>query len=177
MEKLAKIIANYIIKDSELDYEVVKYGVDAILSTTLCFSIALLACFFLGNIEFGIFYIVLLTPIKMQFLSYHCKTMHQCIMTYSFFIVLGLGIYNYLTHYNFHIPLIAYYFTMLILCLMVKQELNKDNLIIIAIYLIINTAIFFLTYRVFLISIISLLVEIVLVALLHKKNTKSCQND
>lgn len=177
METLAKFFANYIIKDSDLDYEVVKYGVDAILSTALCFSVALFCCFLLNHIIFGIFFILLLTPIKMQFLSYHCTAMHRCIMTYSLCTVSSLTIYNFIIVSNLHTPLFIYYLFMAILCFSVRDELNKHNIRFILFYLLISTLFYFLMYRLFLISTLTLLIEIILVLSLHIKNTKTCQNE
>lgn len=168
MEKLAQAFARYITKDTNLDYEVVKYGVDAIFSTVLCFGIALLVCLIMNNLVFGVLFIIFLTPIKMQFLGYHCNTMIRCICTYSLCTGISLFTYNHVNTYN--ISLLLYYIIMFILCIIVKSELNKKNKIVILIYLLTSTILFFGAYKLFLISLISLFIEILLVLPVHIKS-------
>lgn len=169
METLAKALSEYITEGTNLDYEIVKYGVDAILSTFLCFSVALITCTLLNNILFGILFILILTPIKMQFLGFHCKTMHRCIMTYSCCIAASLLFYNFLSNSNFHVSFLIYFILLSSFCVIVHKEINKKNLKIVLLYLIINIFLHIVFYDVFLVSITTLIIEILLVLPVHLK--------
>lgn len=138
MENIAEKITQYVMSDRDLDYEVIRYGVDAILSTILCFSIALITCAILKDFLFGVLFILFLTPIKMQFISYHCKTMTKCIITYSTCTGICLLIQHTLLNLNSNHLIILLVLSILFLISMVKDELlesNKKKLIVI-IYLI-----------------------------------------
>lgn len=138
MDKISNYITDYIMKDSEQEYEVIKYGVDAILSTVLCFSITLLFCSFLNDLAFGCFFILFLTPIKMQFTGYHCKTLGKCILTYgisvSFFLILNKYIF---ISYTF------YMFLLLSITIIVKKELTCRSAIILIIYILLGACLYF----------------------------------
>lgn len=163
MNKLAKLLSDYIVKDTELEYEVIKYGVDAILSTGLCFSIALIVCTICGNFMFGILFICFLTPIKMQFTSYHCKTMTQCIFTYSICVGVILLIYEFLSKYDVHVNLLYLIVVVLFIAFCVRSELNKKTFLYLVYYFIVGIIMYFNVYSVYLVLILSLFFELFLV--------------
>lgn len=169
MENLAQKFAKYITQDTNLDYEIVKYGTDAIFSTILCFSIALLTCFLFNNLLFGVTYIILLTPLKMQFLGFHCKTMHRCIFTYSLLAVLSLHTYNFIAMNNPLIHFSSYLILMIILCFIVRKEINAKTIKIMIIYFLLNILFYLIAYKLFVISILTIIVEIILVLPVHLK--------
>lgn len=127
MDKISHKITYYVIKDTELEYEVIKYGVDATLSTALCFSTAVLICALLNNSYFGILFIVFLTPVKMQFIGFHCSSMGRCIATYSSCVVINLLLYNIIPANFCYIYVCLYYLILISITLLVKKELNKHK--------------------------------------------------
>lgn len=167
MEKLSKRISEYIVNGTELDYEVIKYGIDAILSTGLCFSIALLVCTLLDNLYFGIIFICFLTPIKMQFTSYHCKTMTQCIITYTSCVGTLLLIYNRLLKNEIVINLFFFVITIFVIVyfVQVQHEINNKTTLYLCLYLIMGAILYFNDYKIYLILLLSLIFELILILL------------
>lgn len=165
MENLAKRIAEYIVRGTEHEYEVIKYGVDAILSTGLCFSIALIVCALLGDFYFGILFIIFLTPIKMQFTSYHCKTMAQCIFTYSMCAGTLLLIYKFLVTSIIDITIFPLFAFLCGIGYLARMELNKKTVIYLCIYFLIGIVSYILFYDIYLVVILTLLFEIILILL------------
>lgn len=167
MDQIAKRISDYIVKDTDLDYEVVKYGVDAILSTALCFSVALLVCTLLGNFIFGILFILFLTPIKMQFDGYHCKTMLQCITTYSLCAGTISLIYHYFITNMIIVPVSIFLIVMCLFTYIVRKELQKKQSIYICFYTLLGCAFFIWNSHIYSIFILSIVFELILVILKH----------
>ena len=159
MEAIIRKITDYIVKDTDLDQEVISYGVSAIVSTVLCYSMALFVTSILGNWLFGILFICFLTPIKMQFLGYHCKTMGQCILTYSFSVGLCLIAYN---------TMIAN-ISILYLILLVRKEINHKNRRILLLYFIVGNSLYYFRLDLFLILCIAVMFNMILVFLRHRQ--------
>lgn len=173
MEKLATKITDYIVNGTSLEYEVVKYGVDAILSTGLCFSIALSVCAILGNFVFGVLFILILTPFKMQFIGYHCKTMAQCIATYSCSVGLVSVIYSYILQYDIHIALLYLPLVLFLIGILTRKELNKKTMSYLGIYLIIGIVLFYFSYDNYLIMLLAMVYEFVLIVPKHMKKMQN----
>lgn len=169
MEIIARKIANYIVKGTDLDYEVIKYGIDAILSTILCFTSALIVCMLLGNIVFGILFIVFLTPIKMQFIGYHCKTMLQCIMTYSICSGSMLLINDYVLLNRIQIPIYIYICIMALIIYYVRLELSKKNIAILFCYAVLGIILYYANYQIYVVVLLALFFEFLLLSLLRLK--------
>lgn len=172
MDTIINRITNYIVKDTDLDYEVINYGVSAIVSTVLCYSMALLATGILGNLWFGLLFICFLTPIKMQFLGYHCKTMGQCICTYSICVGFCLIIYNLLPFSLGSLYLILFCLTMILIVILVKKEINHKNRMILLIYFLLGSVLFYLNIAIFIILYIAVSFDFVLLLLKHLKDFK-----
>lgn len=175
MEKIAKKITDYVVSGTNLEYEVVKYGVDAILSTGLCFTIALSVCALLGNFLFGVAFIIILTPFKMQFVGYHCKTMFRCIATYSCSVGLLSLAYSYIMEHDIRIFLLCLPVILLLIGLIAQKELNKKTMAYIGIYLIAGIILFYLHYDLFVVLLMAMTYEFILILPKHtKKDTEKC---
>ncbi len=169
MEAIIRKITDYIVKDTDLDQEVISYGVSAIVSTVLCYSMALFVTSILGNWLFGILFICFLTPIKMQFLGYHCKTMGQCILTYSFSVGLCLIAYNTMIANISILYLILFNVTMGIITYMVRKEINHKNRRILLLYFIVGNSLYYFRLDLFLILCIAVMFNMILVFLRHRQ--------
>ncbi len=174
MEKIAKKITDYVVKGTNLEYEVVKYGVDAILSTGLCFTIALSVCALLGNFLFGVAFIIILTPFKMQFIGYHCKTMARCISTYSCSVAILSLVYSYIMEHNIRIFLLCLPMILLLIGFIAQKELNKKTMTYIGIYLIAGIILFYFHYDLFVVLIMAMIYEFILILPKHMKKSKKC---
>lgn len=160
MDKLSDYITEYIIKDSNQDYEVIKYGVDAILSTVLCFTITLIFCGILNDLFFGCFFILFLTPIKMQFSGYHCSTLGKCILTYGCSVSLFLIGNRYI-----FIPYTLYMILLFILTYLVRSELTRRSTIIVIIYILLGTYLYYYNVLFYQIISMAILFDLILIVL------------
>ena len=115
MDKLSERLTNYIMLNNkkDLDYDVVRYGMDAILSTILCLGCAITVATILNGFKFSLLFIFFLTPIKMSFTGYHCKTLGQCITTYGICVGAFTLIYKYIILQTVMVPLVIFYCIML----------------------------------------------------------------
>lgn len=168
MEKLSTKITHYLTVGTDLEVEVVRYGVDALLSTVLCFSVALAVCALLGNLIFGCLFILFLTPVKMQFLGYHCKTMIRCITTYSICVGSSLLIYNYCLQFLTKLNLLVYFLILGILVKLVFTELTYHKSFILLLYVLVGVIFYFISPEYYLILTLVLLFEVFLILLKHK---------
>lgn len=172
MDKIAEILTNYIMNDNkrtDLEREVIRYGIDALLSTILCLSCAILISSLLNGFIFGISFIITLTPIKMSFSGYHCRTMGQCICTYGFCVGIFTIIYQLITY---QIPLIVYLLILMMILFLVKAEVNSKTALLLLIYSVCGVLLFKFMYDAYVILLLACLFEMLLLILHRTKSIK-----
>ena len=174
MDKLSERLTNYIMLNNkkDLDYDVVRYGMDAILSTILCLGCAITVATILNGFKFSLLFIFFLTPIKMSFTGYHCKTLGQCITTYGICVGAFTLIYKYIILQTVMVPLVIFYCIMLFIIFLVRNELKKRNFFMLAAYIFGGTISYFVSYDLFVILTLSTLFELALLCMLQLNHIK-----
>ena len=152
----------------DLNYDVVRYGMDAILSTILCLGCAITVATILNGFKFSLLFIFFLTPIKMSFTGYHCKTLGQCITTYGICVGAFTLIYKYIILQTVMVPLVIFYCIMLFII----NELKKRNFFMLAAYIFGGTISYFVSYDLFVILTLSTLFELALLCMLQLNHIK-----
>lgn len=166
-------MAYYLIQDNNDDFELVLYGIKAIFSSVLCICNALLICAIFNKFIEGILFIVFLTPIKMCFESYHCKTMMKCIITYGLTVQLFIWGANYILKLD---EVIIFFLCFFLLCLIKIHHFNKTNNLILLIYLFLGILAFFISNKSLALLTSSVLMEFVLIIFADIQNLKNAKN-
>lgn len=161
MNLLIKKITSYFY-DEEINHNeiaVFQYGLEAILSSFYCLGISFLLCVILGEDLFGVFYLVFLSVLKMQFTSYHAKTRIMCCLTYNFITIINVFAYKQ----NIEIPVYIPILILLSILLLRKNELCSFNVSIIMLYIIIICTSYLYYHSVYLIMmLVSATVEVLI---------------
>lgn len=101
------MFTNYICSTSdEEEKEVFLYGLEAIVSTIECLGLSFAVCCFLDEAYFGFFFILFLTPLKIQLTGYHCKTRFTCCLSYLMMVLANLWCYRQLSFHSYWIMLL-----------------------------------------------------------------------
>ncbi len=121
----------YSCSDDKEEIEVFKYGLEAIISSIGGLGLALFLCWQVNEMKLGVMFILLLTPIKLMFTSYHCNHRYTCFMTYSSVVLINIYMYYTLT-FNMLFTIGA----LLAICILRKKEMTFKTYLIVIIYLI-----------------------------------------
>lgn len=171
---LKKLSANLSVKIL-LDKEIIEYSLTAILSSLLCFIGAIIACLLLGNVYYALVFILLLTPLKMQFESIHCSTMERCILTYTLSVAFSLLIYKTIIYYNYTPSLFIAFILYLFLLINIRNDFNinkNKKYIYIIIYFSLILYCYFFYYSIYIILLLVIVYESVIVLLKNAKYSK-----
>lgn len=132
----------YISKKTQLEISIVQYSFSAIFSTIFCFSSAILICSLFNGAYFAILFIALFSPLKMQFTSYHCKTIFTCALSYSFLLLFNLLAFRFLTMQPTFAFYISFFAPFLFLLTIFKQFHEARKKVIIAYFIVFYTSVF-----------------------------------
>ena len=117
--------------DDKEEIEVFKYGLEAIISSIIGLGLALFLCFIIKEAKLGAMFILILTPIKLVFTSYHCNHRYTCFMTYSAVVLANVYLYYYID-FNMLLTIGA----LLAICILRQKEMTPKVCLIVIIYLI-----------------------------------------
>ncbi len=117
--------------DDEEEIEVFKYGLEAIISSIMGLSLALFLCFIVNEAKLGAMFILILTPIKLVFTSYHCNHRYTCFMTYSAVVLANV----YLCYY-IDFSMLLTIGALLVMCILRQKEMTPKACFVIMAYLI-----------------------------------------
>lgn len=117
-------------KDKE-EIEVFKYGLEAIISSVMGIGIAILVCSIVKEGRLGTMFILLLTPIKLVFTSYHCNHRYTCFMTYATVVLTNVYLYYYMP-----LNILLAIGALCMICILKRKELTTKTCFIIATYLL-----------------------------------------
>lgn len=162
-----KTLSSYLSLKLSIEKDIIEYSFCAMLSSVFCFVNTIIICGLLGDYKYGITFIMLLTPIKMQFVSFHCKTMRSCILSYGVSIGATLLIYNQmiiLNHVSFIVPIIL--FTLLIIS--VKDDFESKQIkktIYIFSYILLTMFFNKYNYHLYLLILIVIAYEVIIINL------------
>lgn len=117
--------------DDEEEIEVFKYGLEAIISSIIGLGLSLFLCFIIKEAKLGAMFILILTPIKLIFTSYHCNHRYTCFMTYSAVVLTNIYLYYYI---DFNMLLTVG--TLFVICILRQKEMTVRSCFVIMAYLI-----------------------------------------
>lgn len=175
MNKYLKKLSSYLSVKILLDKEIIEYSLTAILSTLLCFIGAILACLLLGDMYYALFFILFLTPLKMQFDSIHCPTMEMCILSYTLSVAFSLLIYKTIIYYNYIPPLFIAFILYLFLLNNIKNDFiknKKKKYIYIIIYISLILYSYYFYYSIYIVLLLVVAYESIIVLLKNAKFSK-----
>lgn len=116
--------------DDEEEIEVFKYGLEAIISSIMGLGLALFLCFIIKEATLGAMFILILTPIKLIFTSYHCNHRYTCFMTYSAVVLTNVYLYYYIDF-----SMLLTIGALLVICILRQKEMTSKACLIVIIYL------------------------------------------
>lgn len=132
----------YISEKTQLEISIVQYSFSAIFSTIFCFSSAILICSLFNGTYFAILFIALFSPLKIQFTSYHCKTLFTCTLSYSFLLLFNLFAFRFLITQPTFAFYISFFAPFLFLLAIFKQFHEARKIVIFAYFIIFYTSVF-----------------------------------
>lgn len=172
IEKLISRISLYFFNDLYIDFDEIadfQYALEAILSSVYCLGLAFLLCSILGYAQYGLFFILFLSVIKMCFQSYHAPTRRSCCMIYNSLVLGNLFIYingyEYIASISVTIPFVI----LALIVVAVYKELTKISVFVLLSYAVL--ILFTSTYQttLYVILMLALVSEWFLVMMKHIK--------
>lgn len=115
-----------LIKNEEI--EIFCYGMEIIISTIIGFSFILIVSGVLGDIIFGVYYLIFIVPIRMCVGGYHAKSYFRCNLLFTAFFVAALISYQNMFLYALKILGIINLFSIILIIRWAPLE-NKNKVI------------------------------------------------
>ena len=115
--------------DDPEEIEVFKYGLEAIISSISGLGLALFLCALIKEATIGALFMLILTPIKLMFSSYHCNHRSTCLITYSSVVLVNVYLYYHI-QFNIFFALIA----LSSICILKRNEMTRNTWIMVIIY-------------------------------------------
>lgn len=161
---MISFIIQYLVKITNLEKSIVEYSLTAIVSSLLCISLAIVLCSLFNGTMFSVLFILIFTPLKMQFKSFHCKSLLSCITTYSICILLNYFLYQHLLKTSFiSFPLTSFSVVLFLLFTIKDIKQKQQTFWISLVYILLFMLSAFFSVKLHLIFFLSFIFESLLI--------------